>query len=116
MRDRIWQPHTKNIKAHELILGKNKAFGNHIFQHNDIEKKFAYAAHGGVELLEEPVCGHCERLGSWHDKPLPGSCHCFACGKDTPNAITMREYLMQHLNVSAVEMVQIEKEILEAES
>lgn len=111
MRQRIWQPHAQNITAHKLILDKSKAFGDHIFQHNDIEKKFAYASHGGVELLEEPVCGHCERLGSWHDQPSPGSCHCFACGKDTPYAITLRQYLMEHLDVSPEEMAQIEKEI-----
>lgn len=114
MRQRIWQPHTQNITAHKLILGKNKAFGDHIFQYNDIEKKFIYASHGGVELLDEPVCGSCERLGSWHDKPTPGSCHCFACGKDTPNAITMRQYLMEHLKISLVEMELIEKEIAKA--
>jgi hypothetical protein len=114
MLQKLWQPHTQNITAHKLITGKNKAFGKHIFQYNDIEKKFAYNKDGGVDLLEEPVCGHCERLGSWHDQPFPGSCHCFACGKDTPYAITMRQYLMEHLDVSEIEMAVIEKEIAEA--
>ncbi|MGE5631388.1 MAG: hypothetical protein ACM3TR_09865 [Caulobacteraceae bacterium] len=110
MKGYLWRPNRENILIHRKIKDKKPNFAAHIYQHNKIIQGFAEAAHGGIELLELPVCEHCERVAANYHEP-PGSAYCWSCGKVTITPITLREYLMVHLKIPAEEMELIEKEI-----
>lgn len=108
----IWKPNRQNITAINAVKDKKSNFADHMLQHNNIIKSFAMAEHGGIELLDLPVCEHCERLAANYDDP-PGSAYCWVCGKVTKVPITLKEYLMQEIGIDAMEMKQIETEIAE---
>lgn len=58
--------------------------------------KNAWAMPG--DPFELPVCEHCERWCSWHDKP-PGSAYCWYCGQVTINPVTVEEWFEKELRI-----------------
>jgi hypothetical protein len=82
-------PSAKNIKAHFM-------------QQKAELLAFIKAAYGmSGDPFELPVCEHCERWCSWHDKP-PGSAYCWACGKVTVNPITVEEWFSNELRIKNI--------------
>lgn len=75
-------------------------------QHLQTQKEdlmlFIRSQYGGVDdPFELPVCGHCERWCSWHDKP-PGSAYCWSCGTVTPNPITVEQWFENELRIKNI--------------
>ena len=111
----LWTLNKQNAAGLKAIGEKKKSFASHILQHNDVMKSFTMSTTGGIELLELPVCEHCERVAANYHEP-PGSAYCWSCGNVTVSPITLRQYLMEHLKIDAVEMELIEQEIKSAQN
>jgi len=86
----------KHFDVMKVIEGKDPKFAKHMFLRNELVEKFAKHVVGGVNILEQPVCIHCEKPAAWNEG---GSAYCFACNGTTPKdkAITVREYLIDQL-------------------
>jgi hypothetical protein len=92
--------HTENVQNIGVLnhLKKIKpGYLDHVLKKNEVIIAFAKSNLGGIEFLELPVCGHCEKPGAWH---TDDSCYCWACGTTTRNAITLYEYLAQELKLT----------------
>lgn len=61
-----------NIKTLNYLRNINPAYAEHMYEKNRIVEAFAMSELGGVDLLEQPICPHCEKPGAWHCdfKPL----------------------------------------------
>lgn len=89
--------HKENNGVLEQIKKSNPKYLEHILQKNDIIMTFAKSTLGGLDLLEQPMCNHCEKPGAWN---TGGTCYCWACGTVTKDPITFYEYLAQELKLS----------------
>lgn len=113
-RPQIYQESVTNNRVVEQIKGVHPAFAKHMFLRNRIIESFARWQYGGIDLLDLPVCGSCEKPGAWHDSP-PGSCYCAACGKVTAKTMTLRDYMAQELKEFKEEhLEELERIVLEA--
>jgi hypothetical protein len=82
-------PKAKNIKGHFLQQkAELMAF---------IKNRYAMSG----DPFELPVCEHCERWCSWHDKP-PGSAYCWYCGQVTVKPITVEEWFSRELKIQNI--------------
>jgi hypothetical protein len=98
-----------NVKTLDLLKNINPKYAEHMYFKNRIVEAFAISAFGGVDILDQPVCGHCEKPGFWHgDKTMSGACYCPGCGSITKNAVEMRDYLSQELKLPTEVMEQLE--------
>jgi hypothetical protein len=79
-------PVAKNVKQH-LLMQKAELMAF-------IKNRYAMSG----DPFELPVCGHCERWASWHDKP-PGSAYCWYCGTVTPDPVTVEEWFEKELKI-----------------
>ena len=91
----------------KAIQNKDPKYAKHMFLSNELVEKFAKHVVGGVNILEQPVCIHCEKPAAWNEG---GSAYCFSCGKDTPSnkVVTVRQYLIEQLkgfDVDKLEML-----------
>ena len=65
-----------------------------MIHNNDLIAGLARHLGGGIELMEQPVCEKCERVGTW-DKGNTGYCH--HCGHRTLKPITMGEFFIKYV-------------------
>ena len=93
---RLKQLSQSHFDIMKVIEGKEPKYAKHMFLRNELVEKFAKHTVGGVNILEQPVCIHCEKPAAWNEG---GSAYCFACGKDTPKekVVTVRAYLIDQL-------------------
>ena len=59
-----------------------------------------------VELIKQPICERCERLGLWDKEigifgQLVPLCYCLECGTITKNPLTYGEYLANGYDIPA---------------
>ena len=80
-----------NISAMNEIKGLDPKLAKHVLDRNDLINSFAEQALGGIDVLDQPVCRHCERFAAWDQG---GTAYCFVCGTTTENPITVRAYLL----------------------
>lgn len=94
-----------NINIMKGIGEVEPKYAKHMFLRNELLKNFAMKASGGVDLLSQPVCTHCERPAAW-DKS--GSAYCFSCNKTVPakDVITVMDYLMEHTKMFTEEQLE----------
>ena len=87
---------TKHNAIMKEIEKVNPKFAEHMFLRNELVEKFAEHMGGGIDILEQPMCSHCEKPATW-DKD--GKAYCFSCHKSTPadKVITVRQYLTEFL-------------------
>lgn len=139
----------KNMIAINVLGELNDKYGRHMFEKNRIVEAMARHFEGGIDLLNKPVCPHCEKPGQWHcdykpsDKnpcqdclecqelqqefretvgqiievhgeitsksmPVIGCCWCESHGKST-FAISLKQYLKDHLNIEEEDLINAEK-------
>lgn len=89
--------HRENNGVLQQLQKNNPKYLEHILQKNEMIMAFAKSTLGGIDLLEQPMCNHCEKPGAWH---TDGTCYCWSCGTVTKNPITLYEYLAQELKLS----------------
>ena len=84
---------TNTVNAMKAIENVDPKYAKHMFLRNELIEQFAYHMGGGLNILEQPMCIHCERPAAWD---IDGA-YCFSCNKKTPRdkAITVREYLIE---------------------
>lgn len=91
------------------IEGKDPKFASHMFKRNDLIEKFAKYLGGGINILDQPMCDHCEKPAAWNEG---GTAHCFSCNRDTTKPITVHEYLMNYTKgYSEYQLRQIEEQL-----
>ena len=94
LEQELLQPNKSNFEALKAIEGIDPKYAKHMFLSNTLIEQFVKHLGGGLDLLNQPVCTHCEKPCAW-DKG--GSAYCFSCNKSIPakDAITVKLYLLQ---------------------
>lgn len=113
----------ESVKSMDFLKGVNPAYAQHIFHQNRIVEAFAMSELGGVNVLEQPICGKCEKPGWNVDNPNFVStgdidkdveiknCYCVACGTTTYNTRTLREHLIKELNIQEDKIANLENQL-----
>lgn len=96
----------KHIDTMKTIEGLDPKFAKHMFLRNELLESFSKNMGGGVNVLEQPMCNHCERVAAWH---TGGKAHCFSCNQDTPadKVITVKKYLLEYMKGMTEEQLQM---------
>jgi hypothetical protein len=99
-----------HLEVMKAIEGTNPKYAKHMFLKNDLIENFARQAFGGVEILDQPVCTHCEKPAAWHEG---GSAYCFSCNKTIPakDVITVLDYLIEYTDTIPPEKLEILKKL-----
>lgn len=97
---------TDNLKIMASIGKIEPKYAKHMFLRNELLQKFSMSMGGGIDLLEQPVCIHCEKPAAWNDG---GSAYCFSCNKSVPakDVITVMEYLMEYTKMFSEEQLEV---------
>lgn len=100
------ETNVKHIDTMKTIEGLDPKFAKHMFLRNELLESFSKNMGGGVNVLEQPMCGHCERVAAWN---TGGKAHCFSCNKDTPasQVITVKKYLLEFMKNMSEEQLQM---------
>lgn len=101
----------ESAESMRFLKNVNPAYAEHMYHQNRIVEAFAMSEFGGVDTLDMPICSKCEKPG-WNvvdptfvstgdlDKDRDvRNCFCPACGTTTKNTLTLRQYLIQELNL-----------------
>jgi len=113
----------ESAEAMRFLKNVNPKYAEHMYHQNRIVEAFAMSVFGGVDVLDHPVCGKCEKPG-WNtfnpnfkstgdadkDREIR-NCYCEACGTTTYNTLTLRAYLVQELNLQEEKIEQLENTI-----
>ena len=111
----------ESVESMKFLKNVNPKYAEHMYHQNRIVEAFAMSEFGGVDVLEQPVCGKCEKPG-WNtfnpnfvstgdedkDRDIK-NCFCPACGTTTYNTLSLRDYLLQELNLQEEKIEQFEK-------
>lgn len=94
---KLYDPH--NMGVLDAIGQAYPAFAKHLFDGNEFLATAFLKQYTAVDLLEMPLCNHCEKLAAWMDPDEDGSprAGCFArgCGKVSVNPITLLDYVQE---------------------
>lgn len=113
----------ESVKSMDFLKGVNPSYAQYIFHQNRIVEAFAMSELGGIDVLNMPICGKCEKPGLNTDNPNFVStgdtdkdveiknCYCVACGTTTYNTRTLREHLIQELNIQEDKIADLEDKI-----
>lgn len=93
LQKELLMPNQKNINTMKLIEDTEPKYAKHMFLRNELIERFAMHIGGGLDILEQPICPHCERPAAW-DKE--GKAYCFSCHKSIDKTITVRQYLLEY--------------------
>lgn len=93
-----------NINVMKAIQSMDPKYAKHMFLRNELVKKVALYAAGGIEILDQPVCNHCERPALW-DKG--GTAYCFSCHTKTQKPITVERYLIEYTKFFSEEQLEM---------
>lgn len=106
LRQSITNPDNKNIGVMKSISKVDPKYAKHMFLRNELLENFAMQVGGGIDLLSQPVCTHCEKPAAWDDK---GSAYCFSCNKTIPakDVITVIDYLMEYTKMFTEEQLEV---------
>lgn len=96
----------RNRKIVDIIGKTDPKYAKHMFLRNGLIEKFAMNLGGGLDILEQPVCIHCERPAAWD---VGGGAYCFSCNKNIPadKVITVMDYLMEYTKTFSEEQLEI---------
>jgi hypothetical protein len=112
-----------SVEAMKAIQTVEPKFANHMYHQNRIVEAFAMSVYGNIDVLEQPMCGKCEKPG-WNtidtsfvstgdadkDREIK-NCFCPECGSTTKNTLSVRQYLMQELGIQEDKICEIENKI-----
>lgn len=95
-----------NISIMKSIESVDPKYAKHMFLRNELLQKFAMSIGGGINILEQPVCTHCERPAAWD---IGRSAYCFSCNKTVPvdKVITIMDYLIEYTKAFTEEQLEI---------
>ena len=93
-----------NARVMQAIQNTDPKYAKHMFLRNQLIQNFAMRATGGVEILDQPVCNHCERPAAWH---IGGTAYCFSCGTTTKEPITVARYLIEYTKFFSQEQLEL---------
>lgn len=102
----ISKHNVRNVKIMDTIEKTDPKYARHMFLRNELIEKFAMNIGGGLDILEQPVCIHCEKPAAWD---IGGSAYCFSCNKNIPadKVITVMDYLMEYTKTFSEEQLEI---------
>jgi hypothetical protein len=113
----------ESVESMKFLKSVNPKFAEHMFHQNRIVEAFAMSEFGGVDMLNQPVCRKCEKPGWNIDDPTFVStgdedkdreirnCYCVSCGTTSKNTLTLREYLIQELNLQEENIEKLENNL-----
>jgi len=106
IRREILEPNARNINALKSIEGVDPKYAKHMFLSNQLMESFIMHKGGGLELLGQPVCPHCEKPCAWD---ISGTAYCFSCNKSIPKekVFTVAQYLIQETKGVDVETLKL---------
>ncbi len=93
-----------NARVMQAIQTTDPKYAKHMFLRNQLIQNFAMRSTGGIEILDQPVCEHCERPAAWH---TGGTAYCFSCGTTTKQPITVEKYLMEYTKFFTKEQLEL---------
>lgn len=97
---------TKNLEIMNTIGEIDPKYAKHMFLRNELIERFAISIGGGLDILGQPVCIHCERPAAWD---IEGSAYCFSCNKSIPayKVITVMDYLKEFTKTFTEEQLEM---------
>ena len=113
----------ESVKSMDFLKDCSPKFAVHMYHHNTIVEAFAMSEFGGVHMLDMPICSKCEKPG-WNttnpnfkstgdedkDREIR-NCYCVACGTTTYNTITLKQYLINELNLTEEKIEKFENNL-----
>ena len=106
IRKRNLQLNKRHFDIMKAIEGKDPKFAKHMLKRNSIIEMFAKHIGGGVDILEQPMCEHCEKPAAWNEG---GTAYCFSCNRDTKKPITVLMYLLEYTKFYSEEQLDLLK-------
>ena len=102
------QEHNKldigNARVMQAIQSTDPKYAKHMFLRNKLVQNISMRASGGLQLLDQPVCEHCERPALW-DKG--STAYCFSCNRSTKKPITVENYLINYTKFFTNEQLEL---------
>lgn len=93
-----------NARVMKAIQSTDPKYAKHMFLRNQLIQNFAMRSTGGVDILDQPVCNHCERPAAWN---TGGTAYCFSCGTTTQKPITVERYLIEYTKFFSQEQLEL---------
>lgn len=94
----------QHLDIMKAIEGTDPKFAKHMFLQNKLIENFAKSLGGGVNILDQPMCNHCEKPAAWNEG---GTAYCFSCHTTTKNPITVKKYLIEYTKGISEEQLQM---------
>lgn len=121
-RNTLVQANSHSLGVMKLLKEYYPAFAKKVFERNPLVEKLCLSGFFTENILDYPVCGHCETLALWNRyvKNPDGSladdgegnlipvARCWKCGQDTVNPLMFFEWCMMELKKKAPESVDVE--------
>lgn len=81
-------------------------FAKHMFLKNQLIENFAMHLGGGMDLLDQPMCPHCEKPAAWN---TDATAYCFSCHKSiaASKVVTVMEYLVEYTDSFTEEQLEM---------
>lgn len=97
LQKEINKPNMKNHRLLEQVSKVNPKYAKHMLHRNEVLEKFAMRLGGGIDLLDNPVCEHCEQPATWD---FEDTAYCFQCNKKSyvgkdKKPVLVRDYLLE---------------------
>lgn len=97
-------PHSLGLL--NLLRDLYPKFEKHIFRNNRMMELVVKSGYNPMNILEYPICGHCETIASPNtpvvkDGKVHERCTCFVCGQHTIDPINMKQWMMEELKNKA---------------
>ena len=113
----------QSVQSMDFIKHVDTKFAEHMYHRNRVIEAFAMSELGGVDVLSQPVCKKCEKPG-WNttnpsfktsgdpekDREVR-NCYCYACGATSYHTLTVRQYLIEQMNVQEGEIENLENKV-----
>lgn len=97
----------RNLEAIKALNDIHAKYGKHAWLKNKIVLDLCIDNYGSLDVMERPVCEHCEKPAMWH---IGGTGYCWACGTTTKNPVTVKNYLLNEfgkLNEKQLDMIDL---------
>ena len=95
---------TNHFDIMKTIEGVEPKFAKHMFLRNQLIENFAKSIGGGINVLGQPMCNHCEKVAAWNDE---GTAYCFSCHSTTKKPITVKQYLIEYTKALSEEQLEL---------
>jgi len=100
------QPDPHSFGVFKMLQDFYPEFAEKIFDDNKVMERIVMYGHNSMDILQYPICGHCETLAAYDGYghkygKLVKRCTCFKCGHSTNDPVIFRTWILDELKKKA---------------